>query len=69
MLEHSRLPEEKAISVMEHLREGVGVRQTARLVHVHQNTVMRLARLSGDHALLVHDEMVAFSPSDTRCAI
>ncbi len=69
VLEHSRLPEEKAIAVMEHLREGVGVRQTSRLVHVHQNTVIRLARLSGEHAVSMHNELVAFSPSDTGSTI
>jgi hypothetical protein len=69
VLEQSRLPEEKAVSLLEHVREGCGVRQTARLVHVNQNTVMRYARLSGSHAALVHDELVAFSPSDAGSTI
>ena len=38
------LPEEKALSVLEHLAEGSGVRQTDRLVGVHRDTVVRLAR-------------------------
>ncbi len=29
VLEHSRLPEKKAVSLLEHLREGCGVRSTA----------------------------------------
>ncbi|CAK0740990.1 hypothetical protein CCP3SC1_1250005 [Gammaproteobacteria bacterium] len=47
ILEQSRLPEEKVESSLEHLREGCGVRQTARLTHVNQNTVTRYARLAG----------------------
>ena len=62
VLEHSRLPLEKTISVMEHLREGCGIRGTSRLVKVHQNTVMRYARLAGDHAQKLHDELVSVSP-------
>jgi hypothetical protein len=62
VLEHSRLPLKKAVSVMEHLREGCGIRGTSRLVKVNQNTVMRYARLAGDHAQKLHDELVAVSP-------
>jgi hypothetical protein len=36
------------------------------LVGVHRDTVVRLARLAGDHAHDAHDEFVAFSPSDPR---
>jgi hypothetical protein len=35
-------------------------------VGVHRDTVVRLARLAGDHAHDAHDEFVAFSPSDQR---
>src|SRR5438105_12547183 len=38
-----QLAEEKALSVLQHLHENCGVRQTSRLVGVHQNTVTRLA--------------------------
>ena len=69
VLEQSRLPEEKVVSLLEHLREGCGVLQTARLIRVNPNTVTRYARLSGSHAALVHDELVAFSPSDAGSAI
>jgi transposase-like protein len=62
----SRLPENKAVSILEHLAEGCGVRQTERLVKVHRDTVMRYGRLAGGHAHKVHDELVAFSPSDPR---
>ena len=63
---HSCLPQEKAVSVLEHLVEGNGVRQTERLTGVHRDTVMRLARLAGGHARGVHDELVALSPPDPR---
>jgi LacI family transcriptional regulator len=64
----SHLPEATAVSVLEHLSEGCGVRQTGRLVRVHRDTVMRYGRLAGDHAGAAHDELVAFSPSDPRAA-
>jgi transposase-like protein len=60
----TRLPEEQAIDVLAHLRENCGVRQTGRLVGVNKNTVVRLAKLAGQHSAQVHDELVAFSPSD-----
>jgi transposase-like protein len=62
----SHLPHEKAVSILEHLNEGCGVRQTERLVKVHRDTVMRYGRLAGRHAKAAHDELVAFSPSDPR---
>ena len=60
----SRLPADKAASVLAHLAEGVGVRSTARLVGVAKDTVTRYALLAGDHAEALHDELVAFSPQD-----
>jgi transposase-like protein len=62
----SQLTEEKVVSILEHLNEGCGVRQTGRLVKVHRDTVMRYGRLAGRHAKQSHDELVAFSPSDPR---
>jgi transposase-like protein len=59
-----KLPADKALSVLQHLRESCGVRQTGRLVGVNKNTVIRLAVVAGQHARDVHDERVAFSPSD-----
>lgn len=52
------------LSIFEHLADRNGVRATARLVKVNRNTVVRYARLAGDHARLLHDERVAFSPGD-----
>jgi hypothetical protein len=61
-----RLPHEKVLAVLEHLADGCGVRQTARLVGVNKDTVTRLALLAGEHAKATHDELVAFSPRDPR---
>ena len=63
---NSKLPHEKALAILEHLAEGCGVRQTARLVGVNKDTVTRLALLAGRHAKDTHDEVVAFSPGDPR---
>ncbi|MEW6620989.1 MAG: helix-turn-helix domain-containing protein [bacterium] len=64
MLNYARLPAEVVISVMKHIQEGCGTRATSRLVGVDKNTVTRYARLAGDQAKKVHDELVVFSPSD-----
>lgn len=61
---NSKVDHEKAVSVMEHLSEGCGIRKTSRLTAVSLGTVARLSKKSGDHAQLVHDELVSFSPSD-----
>jgi transposase-like protein len=60
----SRLPPEKVGSVLEHVAEGCGVRQTGRLCRVNRNTVGRYSRLAGEHARDLHDELVALSPPD-----
>ena len=50
-------PADKAISVLEHIADGCGVRQTARLTGVTTNTVMRLTNKAGVHAGATHDEL------------
>jgi transposase-like protein len=65
-LQDSRLPPDKALSLLEHVREGCGTRATSRLVKVDKNTVTRYVRLAGPHAEKLHREKVAFSPSDPR---
>jgi len=65
-LYRAKLPEDKVLSVLQHLQESCGVRQTGRLVGVNKNTVIRLAVLAGQHAQNLHDEFVAFSPPDPR---
>ena len=51
------LPPEKALSVLEHLADGCGVRQTARLAKVTTCTVLRLTKKAGAHAKAIHDEL------------
>ena len=65
----SHLTKEKANAVLEHLKEGCGVRQTERLVGVHRDTVTRYTRKAGDHAVAAHDELVALSPPDDRTPV
>ncbi len=50
-------------------RNGRKVRKTSRLVGVNKNTVVRYSRLAGEHAKSLHDEFVAFSPSNPGGAI
>ena len=61
---NSRLPHDKVPAVLEHLAEGCGTRQTARLVGVNKDAVTRLALRAGEHAKGAHDELVGFSPRD-----
>jgi transposase-like protein len=58
------LPEDQALDVIGHLADRNGVRATARRVGVTPDTVVRYARRLGEHARDLHDELVAFSPSD-----
>ena len=65
----ARLPPEKVESVLEHVAEGCGVRQTGRLCRVAPNTVARYSRLAGEHAEAAHDDLVALSPPHGRGAV
>jgi len=60
----SRLPEDKVVALLQHVAEGVGVRKTGRLVGVSKDTVVRYSVHAGGHGQALHDELVAFSPSD-----
>ena len=62
-LERARLAEDKVVSVLDHIREGCGIRSTSRLTKVSRDTVSRYVALAGDQANALHDELVAFSPS------
>ena len=64
VLEQARLPDAKALDVLNHLREGCGTRATSRLVGVDKNTVTRYRARAGAHAEPLHQEQVAFSPRD-----
>jgi hypothetical protein len=56
-------PEDKVLSILEHIAEGCGVLKTARLVKVHPDTVSHYSRAAGEHARNAHDELVARSPA------
>jgi len=45
---------------------AAGTRATGRLVEVDKNTVTRYLAKAGAHAEKLHDELVAFSPSNPR---
>jgi len=62
-LYNSKLPADKVIALLDHVRDGCGVRQTGRLVGVSKNTANRFVWLAGEHARQLHDDLVALSPS------
>ena len=62
--ERSQLSDDLVVSVLDHLREGCGVRATNRLTGVSRDTISRYIARAGEQAKLHHDEFVAFSPSD-----
>ena len=64
----SHMPAQKVVSILEHVHEGCGMRQTGRLTRVKEHTVIRYARLAGAHAGHLHEELLAFSPSHPRGA-
>jgi hypothetical protein len=66
---HCRLPLSKALAVLEHVNDGCGMRQTARLTKVSRDTVTRYAKWAGQHAKALHDELVAFSPQHARSPV
>jgi hypothetical protein len=59
----TQMPREKVVSILGHVQDGCGMRQTGRLEGVKEDTVIRLARLAGRHADDLHRQLVAFSPS------
>jgi hypothetical protein len=62
--ERAQLPPEKVVSVLDHIREGCGLRATSRLTGVSRDTISRYLARAGDQSKNLHDEFVAFSPSD-----
>lgn len=52
----SKIKEEDAVSIAEHLSEGNGIRSTARLTRHDPSTVRRLNKRLGKHAQAFHDE-------------
>jgi IS1 family transposase len=55
---NTKVAEEKAVSVAEHLAEGCSLNATARLAKVQPSVVTRLNRKVGLHAEAFHDERV-----------
>jgi IS1 family transposase/transposase-like protein len=55
---NTKIEEKKAISVAEHLAEGVSTKGTSRLVRVSVEAIRRLRRTLGDHSRELHDEHV-----------
>ena len=62
--ERAQLPPEKVVSVLEHIREGCGIRATSRLTGGSRDAISRYLARAGDQSKLHHDQLVAFSPSD-----
>jgi hypothetical protein len=52
------MPPEKTESIASHLKEGCGIRSTARLVGASKDGVTSIAIRLGLHAHAVHDERV-----------
>lgn len=55
---NSKIPEDKAVSVAEHLADGCGLKSTARLVKVDPSTVRRLNQKVGTHGQHYHEQEV-----------
>ncbi|MEZ4710592.1 MAG: hypothetical protein R3A44_25560 [Caldilineaceae bacterium] len=55
---NTKVREDKAVSVAEHLSEGCSPESTARLAKVDISVVKRLSRKVGQHGKLLHDERV-----------
>jgi LacI family transcriptional regulator len=61
----SRLPVPKVVSILQHVQDGCGMRQTGRLEKTKEDTVIRYAKRAGKHAKSLHEELMAFSPTDS----
>ena len=59
----SHLSVPKVVSILRHVQDGCGMRQTGRLEKTKEDTVIRYAKLAGQHARALHEELTAFSPS------
>jgi transposase-like protein len=66
---YCKLPPEKALAALEHVKDGCGMRQTARLTKVSRGAVARLVKRAGKHAEALHDELLAFSPQHAGSSI
>jgi hypothetical protein len=65
---NTKIAEDNAASIINHLDEGCGVRATVCLVHVSQDTVARWLRPAGRHAERCHDQRVCdVTPRALEC--
>jgi transposase-like protein len=64
----SHLPPQAVVSILQHVQDGCGMRQTGRLTGHKEDTVIHYARLAGRHAKSLHEQLVAFSPSHPGAA-
>ena len=55
---NTKIREEKAISIGEHLAEGCSLKSTERLTKVSRDAIRRLRNKLGEHGKLFHDERV-----------
>lgn len=58
----ARKSQQEIDDILNHIKEGTGVRKTSRLLKVHRDTVTHYSRKAGEHAFKLHDDFVAFSP-------
>ena len=63
--ERSQLPTDKVVAVLDHLREGCGIRATNRLTGVSRDTISRYIALAGDQSKLPTTTSWLFPP-ETR---
>jgi IS1 family transposase/transposase-like protein len=62
---NTKVPEQQAIAVAEHLAEGCSLKGTARLVRVDASVVRRLNRRIGEHGKAFHDERAQAIEAET----
>lgn len=62
----ARMSVTQVVSILQHVQDGCGMRQTGRLTGHKEDTVIHYAKLAGRHAQALHEQLVAFSPSDPR---
>ena len=55
---NTTMPPEKVLAIARHLKEGCGIRKTARLVGASKDGVTSIAKRLGLHARALHDERV-----------
>ena len=65
----AHMPVPKVVSILQHVQDGCGMRQTGRLEKTKEDTVIRYAKLAGRHAQSLHEELTAFSPCDPGTAV